>query len=377
MEITFSVELTDLCNARCNYCIIGTGQAPHGTRLGYLSLEDFHRLFERFDEFLADAACTPAEHPEVYLRLCGIGEPTLHRDFLEFFEIAMAQPHIRQLALVTNGSYLPKERVDAMAEVIRRHPEVTVEVLLGLDAVDTRAQRAIKKVSNIWKVNSDVEYFLGLKRRHGLDNLKFVLQLVVTDENLDQVIPFCRFWSHALQERDFSFTLTGDWGYLDHIQDYDAFIWIKCRDAGPAEQPRFDELHRYALAQMGIPQAGNKPSALPQTVQQRHSETNSLSNSIKICGVFWYGINVNAAGDISPCCIDNAFELKIGNIREAPLPEIYRGEIMRRMRLAHIQGDFSEVPLCAACTSVHRYKYVSREAVERYLSAVGEELSVP
>ena len=373
MLVTLSIELTDLCNARCNYCIIGTGRPPHyGTRLGFLSLDDFRRLLDNFETFLRDPACTPSENLDVVLRYCGIGEPTLHQQFLEFFRIGLEQPLVRRVSVVTNGSYLPPERTERMAELIRQHPNLHVELVLGLDAAEPSAQALVKGIANIHEINTHLDAFLATKRRLGVRNLTFVFQLIVTDENRAHVKSFCDYWQERLDAHGLSYELVGDWSYLDRVDKLDAFIWIKRRDSDDERQPHFDALHRAALVELGLVESFASVHGVPKNVLARHEEAEQHDPSLmKICGLFWYGINVNAAGDVSPCCIDNEFDLKIGNVKTASLRDIYRGEIMQHLRAAHLTRDFSGVPLCQRCTSIYKYKFVSRTDVEKYLTAVG------
>ncbi|MBI3293002.1 MAG: SPASM domain-containing protein [Elusimicrobia bacterium] len=380
MQLCLSVELTDVCNARCNYCVIGTGRPPHGdVQLGFLSVEDFRKLADGLDGFLHDPFSTPSSNLDLVLRYCGIGEPTLHKDFLEFLRIGFAQPLVKRVSVVTNGSFLPPARTNAMVEVIRQRPEVTTEILLGLDGVAPGPQRLVKGIDNIDKIHADLDHFLELKIRDSLRHLVFVFQLVVTDENRDHVRAFRDYWERVLRAKGLSYEIVGDWSYLDRLDQIDAFIWIKRRDSDDARQPHFDAIHQAALAEIGLVRPNpSSVHGVPTNVLQRHEQADQEDpRGIKVCGLFWYGINVNAAGAVSPCCIDNEFALEIGNVKQASLQEIYQGEAMQRLRLAHIKGDFRDIPLCQQCTAIYKYKFVPRADVETYLSALSEAEGKP
>ncbi len=66
------------------------------------------------------------------------------------------------------------------------------------------------------------------------------------------------------------------------------------------------------------------------------------------CRELWRGSAVVLSnGDVVPCCRDSEGELRVGNIREAPLAAIWRGKAMQGLRAAHARREFP--PLCARC----------------------------
>ena len=368
MLINLSIELTDLCNARCNYCVIGieNGRPPHhNQRMGFIEVEDFRRVFDGLHGFLRDPVCMPVESIDLCVRLCGIGEPTLHPRFVELFHIALQHPDVKQLTVVSNGSGLPPDRTRALAELLPQHPDVLVDFLLGLDAADPAVQYRVKRIANVSKIAADLDAFLELKIRAALPNLKFIFQIIVTDENRDHVKPFCEFWESRLRAKSLRYALTADWGYLDRMHQFDAFIWVKRRDADGPDQPHFDELHRSALRDAGL-----EPQYRIQGLPNGIVEARADARYQQVCGLFWYGININAGGEVSPCCIDDQFQLNIGNIKQASLQDMYRGETMQRYREAHLTRDFRTMPLCAGCQSIHKYKPVAKEAIQKYQDAL-------
>lgn len=376
IPLVCSIELSDVCNARCNYCTIGIndGRPPHySQRMGFLNIGDFRRTFDQLPAYLHDPVSAPYTDLRVAVRLCGIGEPTLHRDFLEFFSIALNQPAVQQLTVVTNGSYLPPARTEAMARLIRARPELPVDFLLGLDAIDPAVQFRVKGIANSTEIAANLEHFLDLKVRDALNNLRFIFQMVVTDENCGHAKSFYRFWEDVLRSKALSVALTPDCGYLGRLEDFDAFIWIKRREAAaPTEdQSHFDHLHRSALAELGFDTPAtlihDPPKMDPACPEQKSS---APTDHARICGLFWYGMNINAAGEVSPCCIDEHFELKIGDLKQASLQDIYRGETMLRLREAHLDRDFSQLPLCAHCDSFHKYKLIPREEIDKFLDGI-------
>lgn len=102
---SLSVELTDACNLRCDYCTNPTYPHPRS----WLDESTFSSLLRDLDDF-----------PVARLRVCG-GEPTLHPDF-DRYSAELAR-RCRFLSIVTNAQW----RREAVADVLVAHYDL-VEV---------------------------------------------------------------------------------------------------------------------------------------------------------------------------------------------------------------------------------------------------------
>ena len=65
------------------------------------------------------------------------------------------------------------------------------------------------------------------------------------------------------------------------------------------------------------------------------------------CINLWRQLVVLHDGTVVPCCIDREMQLKLGNVKEKNLLEIFNGDAIRELRNKHIRGEFP--PLCATC----------------------------
>ncbi len=77
-------------------------------------------------------------------------------------------------------------------------------------------------------------------------------------------------------------------------------------------------------------------------------------------------------GDVTVCCYDPMMELRVGNINEKPLEDIWYSEEMHKRRIMQIMGDFSYPSKCLACKNVDGIQITDKEIVE-YLKNVGRE----
>ena len=81
---------------------------------------------------------------------------------------------------------------------------------------------------------------------------------------------------------------------------------------------------------------------------------------------------VHVDGDVTTCCLDEHLENRIGNLKETPLSELWKGETMHRWRMAQIEGKFEESgPLCNECNWQSAGSYPA-EKVDAYLEKTGE-----
>ena len=81
---------------------------------------------------------------------------------------------------------------------------------------------------------------------------------------------------------------------------------------------------------------------------------------------------VHVDGDVTTCCLDEHLENRIGNLKETPLSELWKGETMHSWRMAQIEGKFEDSgPLCDQCNWQSAGSYPD-EKVEAYLEKTGE-----
>lgn len=68
------------------------------------------------------------------------------------------------------------------------------------------------------------------------------------------------------------------------------------------------------------------------------------------CPQLWQRMFVHADGVVSVCCLDQARrEIRIGNVFEIPIQDLWHGEEYRRLRAYHSAGRIQELPVCSKC----------------------------
>jgi len=169
------VSLTDRCNFRCFYCL-PHGEPPIAPKEKMLSYEEIEYVCEIFVELGIEK-----------IRLTG-GEPMLRKDIetivrkLAKFKSSL-QPagHLHDLALTTNGYFLP-ERAQALKDA-------------GLDRVtislDSLKRDVFKRMTGVDVLDKVLEGIAAAKAAH-LDPIK-INAVIVRGHNDDEVADFAEF----------------------------------------------------------------------------------------------------------------------------------------------------------------------------------------
>jgi len=67
------------------------------------------------------------------------------------------------------------------------------------------------------------------------------------------------------------------------------------------------------------------------------------------CYSLWESFNINSNNIVTACCMDWKQELVIGNIENNRIEEIWQDDLLRRLRVMHINGEESKIEMCEKC----------------------------
>lgn len=127
-----------------------------------------------------------------------------------------------------------------------------------------------------------------------------VLQFLIMQENYQEKDSFVKFWREKLDDQD-----------VIMLRDVDTF-------GGQVPDHRLDSQR---------PQLKRKP-----------------------CQQLWRDLIISWDGGVSVCCKDVNYLLKVGNIHQTPLKDIWISEEWERLRVLHKKGLWNQVSLCANCS---------------------------
>jgi radical SAM protein with 4Fe4S-binding SPASM domain len=80
------------------------------------------------------------------------------------------------------------------------------------------------------------------------------------------------------------------------------------------------------------------------------SEDVSEKNNGKFCcPQLWQRMFVHPDGVVTPCCLDVTRSLKMGNVQENSVEEIWNGDKYKMLRKLHRTGNFESIEICKKC----------------------------
>ena len=69
----------------------------------------------------------------------------------------------------------------------------------------------------------------------------------------------------------------------------------------------------------------------------------------RVCAQIFKGMQVQADGDVVPCCVDWKRVNVLGNIRSERLAAIWHGNRLRALQMSHLGGEKSGLEPCRGC----------------------------
>jgi radical SAM protein with 4Fe4S-binding SPASM domain len=223
------------------------------------------------------------------LRFWGIGEPLLNRDIEHM--IGEGGPLAERTELATNGSLLARHAL----QIVRS----------GLQYI----RISVYSTSNIgYELESGSRFKLS-------DIMDGVRQLVSRRMTAGSETP----------------RITANF-VTTHAEEVPLF---RQQWEGLADDTRVEIMHNW----------GGTDSRLVQIASP-------LTESREVCSKPFYELVIKANGDVTPCCADWDGSLKVGNVLEQSLLEIWSGEKMQGIRRLHLQGRRADLSMCRECTLI-------------------------
>ena len=278
------VEGTNICNASCVFCAYPQMERRKTT----MSMEDFRAVVDAYVSMGGrSVSLTPI-----------VGDPFVDKHMFERLDDLMAREEIRSMSFYTNAILMTREKSERlMAYADKLHVHVSWG---GFDAA---TWNEIMGVSKFEAARDAVLDFLEVKEARGVD------------------IPF------TLALRCPTSACEGE-------------LWERLRAAADrglveiAEMPDYD-----SWAGKVRPEALEGVGLTPRTMPYKRGA----------CELLFTKPVVLANGDVNACaCRDVEAELVVGNVKEAPLSEIWAGAAIDELIERHERGDYPDV--CKRCT---------------------------
>jgi radical SAM protein with 4Fe4S-binding SPASM domain len=228
------------------------------------------------------------------MALMGLGEPFLHPGLIEMSRYAKGQG-IRHVFTSTNATLMYEQK---SRELMQERSFDAIAV--SLDGATKSVYEQIRKGASFEQVMQNVLAFLKIRKEYHRKKPQLVLQFLIMRENYHEQEDFLKFWSGKLDNDD-----------MILFRDVDTF-------GGQVEDHRLE---------FQIPKLSRRP-----------------------CAQLWRDLIISWNGDVSVCCKDVNYLLKVGSLRETDLTRLWNSPAWEKLRSAHSKCRWADIPLCAKCS---------------------------
>lgn len=268
------------------YCNLKCNFCPQG--IEEHGLKKNIMLLDLFKKLIGDIA----EFPEKIrlIRVCGNGDPLTNKNLVAILEHAKTQKVSKKMELVTNGILL----TDDLIENLPRFVDRIVISIEGISSADY--QKTCNTKVNFQELVDKIKVLYAARKGCVL-HIKIHNEAVPTTERKQIFLDlFSKYCDEIYIEQ-----LVPMWPQLNIDRVPDKFRWG-------------GELVRH-----------------------------------QVCAQIFKGVQVQADGEVVPCCVDWKRVNVLGNINENSLREIWNGERLRTLQIEHLLGNKSKIEPCKDC----------------------------
>jgi len=269
------------------YCNLQCSFCPHGFDGGILKKEIM--LFKLFKKMIDDLSVFPDQLK--LLRICGNGDPLVNKEIAVMMQYAQERKVTKRIELVTNAVLL----TDNLIENLPRFVDRLVISIEGLSSDDY--QHTCNTQVNFEELVEKIKALYAFKK-NCIVHIKIHNEAVRTERQQQM--------------------------FMDLFEKYCDEIYI--------EQlvPMWPQLN--------IDRAPDKFRWGGDLLKHR------------ICAQIFKGIQVQADGEVVPCCVDWKRINVLGNIKENSLHGIWNSEQLRALQIGHLLGNKNKTEPCRDCT---------------------------
>lgn len=217
-------------------------------------------------------------------------EPLLVKDLPERIEYARKQGFL-DILMNTNGELFNEENSEKMLR------SGLTRLMISVDAHSSETFSKIRVGGNYEKVKQNILRLVEIRNKLGLKLPLIRTSFVLQKDNQHELEEFKEFWETKVD-------------YV-HIQEY----------AKPHEESQDFRIDNHK----------------PDIVENFR------------CDQPWNRVMIRADGAIHPCCSFYTYELKMGNVTNSSIHEIWNSENFKNLRKLHSEGRYRDNETCAKC----------------------------
>ncbi|MDR4508709.1 MAG: SPASM domain-containing protein [Candidatus Brocadiaceae bacterium] len=221
------------------------------------------------------------------------GEPLLHPNLAEMVAYAKDKKAAYKINFYTNGILLSET---TSLELIQSGLDT---IHISIDAFTKETYEKIKNSQKLEVVEENVQKLIALKKKYNAKRPLITVKIIRTTDTEKEIQPFIRKWK----------------GMVDFVEIGEYHGW----------DGTVNSLNQSNL--------NNPPEGL-----KRYP-----------CTFLWYNPVILWDGRVTTCCVDYQGKGIVGDLKDGSLADIWQGEKLKKIRRAHLEGNYTAIPLCGNC----------------------------
>ena len=300
--LELQLAVASVCNYRCAYCPCSRPDLlkKHNVKKGIMDFDLYKKIIDDLDEF---------PQPIKILRLVKEGEPLLNKRFADMVRYAKEKQPKVKVDTTTNAILLTPALSDAIIDA------GLDKIFISLQGINAAAHKRLADVDiNFADLLKNIRYFCKNRKQ-----CKVYIKVPDIGVNELEKKEFFKLFKDDVDEM-----------FIEHIVP----TW-----------PDFDISD--AKKDDGVGLYG-KPID---------------TEYIKVCPIIFYNLNINHDGTVSPCQLDWAHKIVVGDVTKQSLYDIWNGKNFNGLRKLHLRGERPSHPLCGKCDAL---KYCEVDNIDNY-----------
>jgi len=349
---TIILDLTTACNLNCTMCTFNKNR-----KTKFMSAQLLNKIFTELNE---------PYFQNIPVALSFSGEPLLHPELpelinkIETFTEKSAGP----FWFATNAINLSEE----ITKMILKCSNKWGTLRFSIDAAKANTYQLIKKANVFENVIKNIKTFILKRHTAGIHTPHVCLSFIVMEENYKEVKLFVKYWKSFFKKLNLPFKI------FDNPEaalkaNIDSIAIVRKDVPEKNRQVKYDKLHYKALEKLGFPvffKYQNMTNLIrPESLEVKKKEKAKVIRK-KVC-LQSFNLAIGVNGIVTPCCLDNSYQLKVGNLNSMSIKEIYFSSAYKKFRLAHIKGEYTKFKLCSTC---FESPFINQELIDKYLNQI-------
>jgi len=273
------------------YCNLKCVFCPHGIK-GTTVLKKDLMSVKLFKKLVDDLSMFPDRIK--LLRFSGTGEPLMNKNIVKMLQYAQEQNVAKRIELITNGILLT-------TDLIKNLPSLLDRIIISIGGLCPEDYQRISGTKIDFQ--NLLENLSNLYSHRG----KCIIHIKTHNEVI-----------HSKREKT---------KFLDIFSDHCDEIYI---ETITPIWPQLETTYRY------------------RTNKFRFGEKKKVKKR-QVCPQIFKSLQIQADGEVLPCCVDWKRINLLGNINKGSLFKIWNGKTLRKLQIEHLIGNKDKIEPCKNC----------------------------